>query len=70
MALYTGRGWHVELICVTNGVGRDVEVERAGKILGIQHIQFLSQPGKLVESVSRKNSGLCENRNFDGPLRS
>lgn len=52
VAKYTGDGWHVELICVTDGEGRAVEVERAGKILGIQHIQFLHQPDGELKSVS------------------
>lgn len=52
MAAYAARGWHVELICVTSGVGRDGEVERAGKILGIQHIQFLHQPDGQLKSVT------------------
>lgn len=52
VAKYAALGWHVELICVTSGVGRAVEVERAGKILGIQHIQFLNQPDGELKSVS------------------
>jgi len=52
VAKYAALGWHVELICVTNGEGRVAEVERAGKVLGIQHIQFLDQPDGELKSVT------------------
>jgi len=52
VAAYAGRGWHVELICATGDAERTSEVERAGKILGIQHIQFLSQPDGQLKSVT------------------
>lgn len=52
VAAYAARGWHIELICVTSGEGRDGEVERAGKVLGIQHIQFLHQPDGQLKSVT------------------
>lgn len=52
VAKYAGLGWHVELICATSSVEREAEVERAGKILGIQHILFLHQPDGQLKSVT------------------
>lgn len=69
VAKYAADGWHVELICATNGEAgessgertyekeelgpvRKSETERAGKLLGIQHIQFLEKPDGELKSVS------------------
>jgi len=52
VAKYSHDGWKVDLVCVTNGEGRAAEVERAGKVLGIQHIQFLDKPDGLLQSLT------------------
>lgn len=52
VAKYSHDGWKVDLVCVTNGEGRAREVEKAGKVLGIQHIQFLDKPDGELRSLT------------------
>ncbi len=52
IAKYSALGWHVELICASSNEEREKEVERAGKVLGIQHIQFLDQPDGELQSLT------------------
>jgi LmbE family N-acetylglucosaminyl deacetylase len=52
VAAYAASGWHVECILATGKDERAKEAERAGKLLGIQHIQFLDKPDGELQSVT------------------
>ena len=52
VAKYADRRWHIELVCATGDKEIAKEGEKAGKVLGIYHVEFLHQPEGLLKSVT------------------